>query len=107
MSNWIFHFDQPKPGRILRSRFFHMTHFNGDLWYSDELRRWGSFEEFEALGVSYSSGRMCRSFKAFKRHLRKHPELLACEEIVLVSRYVGYDIRAIRDGSSHPKASSL
>jgi hypothetical protein len=36
----------------------------------------------------------CRSFKAFKSHLRKHPELQAVKTVVLISRFMGHNITA-------------
>ena len=98
MTKWKMVFDQPPGKRILRSRFFAITHFSGkkDLWYSEELDMWATSDYFRDLNVSYSNCASCRSFKAFKRHLRKHQELQFLDEVILVSKFVGYDIRAVR-----------
>jgi hypothetical protein len=51
-------------------------------------------DECRKYGI-YSNTARCRSFKAFKRHLRKHPELKEAGEIVLSSRYIGHNITAV------------
>ena len=90
---WHFKFDAPVGSRILNSRFFGVTHFaDEDLWWSYTHKRWLPLAK--CIGTS-SNTKIVRSFKAFKRHLRKHPELIACGEVVLVSRYVGHNITAI------------
>lgn len=85
------------PGqRILSSRFLWITHFDHtvDMWWAEDLRKWTSTEEIEDTNSWASNGCLCHSFKAFKRHLRKHPELRQLDEVILVSRYRGYDISA-------------
>ena len=92
---WHFTFDAPVNTRILNSRFFGITHFSdSQIWWSEKKRKWMSYEECINYG-SFSNTARCRSFKAFKRHLRKHPELKEAGEIVLSSRYVGYSITAV------------
>ena len=89
---WHFEFDAPVGTRILSSRFFGVTQFaDADLWWSHTYKKWLPLLECKG---NCSSHRSVSSFKAFKRHLRKHPELQECKEVVLVSRYVGYNIRA-------------
>jgi hypothetical protein len=41
-----------------------------------------------------SSTVRCHSFKAFKSHLRRHPELQTGDNVYLCSRFVGHDITA-------------
>ena len=89
---WHFEFDAPIGTRILSSRFFGITQFaNADLWWSHSYKKWLTLKQCNG---NCGSTRHTRSFKAFKRHLRKHPELQACGEVVLVSRFVGHNIRA-------------
>lgn len=89
---WIFYFDAPKGTRILRSRFIGITFFALDLWWSYEHKKWLPMAECGVKGAS--STVRCHSFKAFKSHLRRHPELQTGETITLASRFGGYDIHA-------------
>lgn len=89
---WQFYFDAPKGTRILRSRFHGITQFSMDLWWSYEHKKWLPMAECGTKGAS--STVHCRSFKAFKSHLRRHPELQTGETITLASRFGGYDIHA-------------
>ena len=89
---WQFYFDAPKGTRILRSRFIGITFFALDLWWSYEHKKWLPMAECGVKGAS--STVRCHSFKAFKSHLRRHPELQTGETITLASRFGGYDIHA-------------
>ena len=89
---WQFYFDAPKGSRILRSRFIGITFFALDLWWSYEHKKWLPMAECGVKGAS--STVPCRSFKAFKSHLRRHPELQTGETVTLASRFGGYDIHA-------------
>lgn len=89
---WLFYFDAPKGTRILSSRFHGITQFSMDLWWSYEHKKWLPMAECGVKGAS--STVHCRSFKAFKSHLRRHPELQTGETITLASRFGGYDIHA-------------
>jgi hypothetical protein len=89
---WQFHFDAFKGTRILRSRFFGITTSDLNLWWSYEHKKWLPLEERGVQGAS--STVCCHSFKAFKSHLRRHPELQAVGNVILCSRFVGHDITA-------------
>ena len=90
---WNFYFEAPIGTRILRSRFYGITNFEENLWWSYEHKKWLPLEECGTKGIS--STLHCRSFKAFKSHLRRHPELQTAKTVVLVSRFVGHNITAI------------
>jgi len=90
---WQFYFEAPKGTRILRSRFHGITNFEENLWWSYEHKKWLPLEECGVKGASTTLH--CRSFKAFKSHLKRHPELQAAKEVVLVSRFMGHNITAI------------
>jgi hypothetical protein len=92
---WKFEFEQPAGARILSGRFFGVCHFDdkADLWWGEDERRWAPFDELHNMDVCCTHAPV-RSFKAFKRHLRKHPELKKVEEVILVSRFIGYNIKA-------------
>jgi predicted metalloendopeptidase len=96
MMAWAFAFEAPHGVTIKSSRFMWITHFDSsvDLWWAEDLRKWTSTEEIQDTNSLASNGVRCRSFKAFKRHLRKHPELQQLDEVILVSRYIGYNIKA-------------
>jgi hypothetical protein len=91
---WEFEFQAPAGQRILNSRF---------LWIQAEgflqaygKKEWVSDDEYWSFqirpGATNSYG--CKSFKAFKRHLKNHPELKVSKEVRLVSEFVGYDVIA-------------
>lgn len=92
---WHFEFEAPVGTRILSSRFIGVTGIAwSDMWWSHTHKKWLTIKECEECNGDCSTIKYVRSFKAFKRHLRKHPELQAYSEVVLVSRYAGYNIRA-------------
>ena len=88
---WKFEFDAPVGTRMMK-RFFGATTFQSDLWYSEVLKKWVPIAEVPDDSLASTHAR-CNSFKAFKRHLRKHPELRGLE-VILASRFMGYDVRA-------------
>ena len=95
---WQFTFEAPVGTRILSDRFMGICHYLKDysdthLWWCDEQKQWMPIDEVLAEH-GCSSHAPGRSFKAFKRHLRKHPELKVADEVVLCSRFKGYDIIA-------------
>ena len=91
-AQWQFYFEAPKGTRILRSRFHGITNFEENLWWSYEHKKWLPLEECGTKGASTTLH--CRSFKAFKSHLRRHPELRGVKNVVLTSRFMGHNITA-------------
>jgi hypothetical protein len=93
----MFGWDAPLGQRILNSRFMGITTFtrNNDqppLWWCYKTRRWvTSTLDLPDGGSTHAP---CRSFKAFRRHLKKHLTELQGYDIILVSRYDGHDITA-------------
>lgn len=92
---WEYTFDAPINERIMNSRFHGITIIDSsNLWWVDDLKVW---MEHDDIPKNYNYGThwdKCKSFKAFKRHLRKHENILKGYEIVLCSRYIGCNIRA-------------
>lgn len=87
-------FEAPLGQRILRSRFTGITTFSIEaegkyhsLWWDGE--RWS-----ENAPSAASSHAPCRSYKAFLRHLDRHYEELKGYEVVLVHRYIGFNVTA-------------
>lgn len=82
---------------ILNSRYVGITTFtrNKDqppLWWCHETRRWvTSTLDLPEGGSTHAP---CRSLKAFERHLKKHVAELEGYEVVLVHRFVGYEVTA-------------
>ena len=93
---WAFAFEAPHGVTIKSSRFLWVTHFDKsvDLWWAEDLHKWAPIAEIHAHGFVASNGAPCRSYKAFQRHLRNHTELQQLDEVILVSRYQGYNIKA-------------
>ncbi len=81
--------------RILRRHWFGIAVHRRDdqppLWWCYETRKW--VDDTRKLKGNGSSMAPCHSYKAFLRHLRKHPEL-AGYDVEFVSRYVGFHIHA-------------
>lgn len=86
----VFKFEAPKGSRVLRSRFLGIQ-TDGDKRWSRQRKRWLS-DDFGNAG--YSNTAPCRSFAAFRGHIRRHRADLIGERVRLVSRFPGCDIIA-------------
>lgn len=86
---WKFEFEAPSGTRLLRDGYAITTYGPGPSWYNAEQGKWID-DPLPGSGTHYH----CKSFKAFKRHLRKHPELQGNDEVIWVSRYFGHDVVA-------------
>jgi hypothetical protein len=83
--------------RHLNSRFMGITTFTLDkdqlpLWWCRKTRKWVTSIVDATEGASTHAP--CRSYKAFERHLKKHVAELEGYEVILVSRFDGYDVTA-------------
>ncbi len=72
---WIFKFEAPKGLRILRYGCAVDVKDEPHLWCNQETGRWTKTPDFKTASHSSSSHIRVRTFKAFKRYLRNHPEL--------------------------------
>jgi hypothetical protein len=82
-------FDKPK-GQRIHKQFYGIRSTNS-MWWVQSHNRW--VQELPDTGFDIASTiKRCKSLRAFKRHLRKHPEIRG--KAVLVSRWVGYNIYA-------------
>lgn len=80
------HFDRPK-GLRLHKRFFGVN-VKG-MWWSVDTKEW--VYEHDERSTLYCSSAQCNSVKAFRRHLRKHPNIRG--KATLVSKFCGgYDV---------------
>lgn len=95
---WRIHFEAPIGKRILKSRFCGLTYYNSHktMWWSRKLKKWIAANSNEYLNCDHnlSSHADVHSYKAFLRHLKKHTNELKDSQIVLESRFIGYDIIA-------------
>lgn len=85
-------FEAENGKRILRGRFFGvMLDYASEptLWWCHDTRRWLPADEIAGPSSNVAP---CRSFKAFKRHVRKHHADLAGRRVTLVSRFIGHSV---------------
>ena len=86
----VFIYEASKGNRLMR--YFHSVtsteKLPGNLWWNYTLGVWEEYRLHPKHG--YSSHAPCKTFRAYKRMLRKNPELVG--RSVLVNRYGGYDI---------------
>jgi hypothetical protein len=75
-----------------RSRFHRygmgVTTFEG-LWWSFDQRKWVRDTNGEG---GHSTHAPCRTFRAFKRHIRKHAAELYGVNVILTNRFRGHQI---------------
>lgn len=90
--SWDFIYQPHTPHRYFWSATV-MDKQEPDLWWSDEHKKFTPMDEMGNQGGSNQSPPI-RTLRAFKRFLRKHPELKG-RRVTLVSRYVGCDIEAV------------
>lgn len=60
-----------------------------ELYYDHTKKMWVKREEY--TGSWYPATFPCRSYRAAKRHLRKHNEIPKGTKFRLYSKYVGFD----------------
>ena len=78
----------------MNNQFIGMEHYLGHtkpgawLWYDNDTEKWRFLQDCDG----YSSNMVgIHSFKAARRHLRKHDEIPKGTKFRLASRFVGYD----------------
>ena len=85
---WTYKYQQPYGTRCNKLGYA-ITTYGSNCWFNPDLNKWVDTTTFGG-----STHYHCKTFKAFKRHLRKHPELNN-QTVILVSKFIGYDIAAI------------
>jgi len=83
-------YDKPK-GKRFNRYFWYIEALN--YWWSIKYKRWVSESSKPYYDGAFSSCYSCKSVKAFKRHIKNHPELSG--EVTLVNKYKGYDVKVI------------
>ena len=103
MSDWSFEWSAPAGERIAGRQIGVVVYpddHNCTWWWSHSLGKWLSSVEVHERRLDaeiYPLGNTApvKSFRAFKRHLRRHCQWAALgDEIVLVGRYVGHQVTA-------------
>lgn len=94
---WQFIFEAGKPNRV--HRYFWCATIKDfqepELWWSYHHNKFLPHDHPELKEYSHSSSsKPIRTFRAFRRFLRKHPELQG-RRVQLVSRYIGFNIEAV------------
>lgn len=94
-SRWDLRHDAPKGERLRRYGIGIEveSHDGHSLWWSASKNVWLSDEQWDRTGT-VSSHADCQTLAAFKRHLRKHPELQG-RTVRWVNRFFGCDVVAI------------
>ena len=73
----------------MRKQFFGLTPYGKtDLWYCEGSKLWKPIDEADR---PFTNLFLVRSYKAARRHLRKHKEIPVGTRFLLSSRWCGYD----------------
>jgi hypothetical protein len=83
-------FDKPKGKRL--HRYFYGITSNDGLWWIPSIKQWVDYYPHAQDCATASTYYPCRTLKAFRRHLRKHPEIRG--KAVFKSLYQGFDVYA-------------
>jgi len=77
-------------GSRLKKQFFDIT-VEGSVWWVPQMKLWYAIDNIPK-GMNFQSFCPCKSVKAFKRHVRKHPEVSCAYNLRLNSKYIGYSV---------------
>jgi len=92
-NNDVYEFEAPKGGRMFRYGTGITRHGGSDRWWSYAKKQWLSLAECQATKAMFSSHMpCCRTFRAFKSHIRRHRHELKGCEVIFCSRYLGHNI---------------
>lgn len=87
-------YERQKPYRLKRyfvGIFALFDEKGNSYWYNYDLKRWEYDTEAQWEKYSYSNlFGPCKTVRAFKRHLRKHPYMRG--KLRLHNRYFGFDV---------------
>lgn len=90
-SQITFKFISPKGKRILKQMW---GVYVPGLWFVPELNKWFDANDIKPEYSMTTHDTTVKTFKAFKRYIKNHPELYG-EKVILVSNYVGHDIEVV------------
>lgn len=88
-----FKFDAKKGQRITKQ--FWAVYPVSNLWFVPELNKWLDADEIKPEYSMTTHDHSIKSFKAFKRYMKKHTELHNVD-VILVSNFKDYDIQYIK-----------
>ena len=92
IDSFVMRFEAPAGERV--HRYFWavaLTEITEDnLWWNRTIRKWEPYNTNK--DHEYSTHAPCKTLRAFKRMLRKHPEIKG--RCVLVNKYKGLDVYA-------------
>lgn len=78
-------------GTRLKKQFLDITVDEVSIWWVPQMKQWYAIDNIPK-GMHYQSWCPCKSVRAFKRHVRKHPEVSCAYNLHLNSKYIGYDV---------------
>lgn len=84
INRYTLSYQAPPGGRL--HRYFMWVSVLGMCWNSKTKQWVESTEEWDSTCLD------CRTLRAFKKVLRKHPQIIG--RATLVNRYVGFDVKA-------------
>lgn len=76
--------------------FWYLENAENNLYYSERMKKWVSKNEYLNDGDKahfFPAVFPCHSLNAAKRHLKKHSEIPDGAKFILLSKFVGCDIR--------------
>ena len=82
-------YEKPKGSRIKRY-FIGIETKNTELWWDCDKRKWFYGIENKDPESTVSNHVPCNTVRAFRRHLKKHPEIRG--QATLINRYIGYNV---------------
>ena len=83
-------YQKQKPYRLKRY-FIGIQDTNNSHWYNEDLKKWEHESQAQFGKYSYSNRfKPCRTVRAFKRHIRKHPYMKG--KLKLVNKYMGFEV---------------
>lgn len=85
-------FEAPLGQRVHRY-FWAVTTNRANLWWNRSLKCWEPYGTHKSH--DYSTHMPCRTLRAFKRMLRKHPEMQG--KCILVNKYRGYNVHSTKE----------
>lgn len=78
----------------MKNQFWYLKSKNKELYYDLSKKKWVNKEQY--TGSSYPAVFPCRSYRAAKRHLRKHNEISIGTNFILISSYIGFDRKLVK-----------
>lgn len=78
----------------MKNQFWYLKNQDRTLHYDVSKKKWVGKKEY--TGSTYPGVFPCHSYKAAKRHLRKHNEIPIGINFILISNYIGFDRKLVK-----------